>query len=208
MALRTAAGAVTAVPLESAPPGKAPWGRAVFSLLSLAEIAVLITACAPPNPARAPAPAPAYREIQREEDVYRITVHWQGAPPADVEERLLTRCAELARREGAATFFVVNADFDLTNTTFLAEGSPLTPVFRVPEAPRTPDSGEPPPRTSLTVTIKLFRPGQAPQGYRLYDVEKILRLRRTLAGASRASRREWCGRPGGSVNAGCARHPG
>jgi hypothetical protein len=114
-----------------------------------------------------------FREIQRDDDVYRIGVRWQGATPVDLAERLLLRCAEVARREGARYFFLVNADFDVTNEAYLKEGSVLTPVLRVPEEN---EAGQPPPaRTSATVTVKFFRAGNAPPGYRLYDAGKVLR---------------------------------
>jgi hypothetical protein len=131
----------------------------------------------------APKPGPVtFREIQREDDVYRVIAKWQGAPPGDLEERLLVRCAEVARQDGGSTFLVVNADFDVTNTAFLKDGSPVTPVFRVPvdraeDAPK----GKAAAPVSAMVTIKLFRPGKAPVGYRIYDVNKILRLRKAVS---------------------------
>jgi hypothetical protein len=162
------------------PPKLTP--RSLTRLALLAWFGVLLTACT-----IAPTPSPVtFREIQREDDVYRVIVRWQGAAPADLEDRLLVRCAEVAQREGGTTFFLVNADFAVTNTAFLKEGSPVTPVFRIPEelpADEMPAEGvqaQAEPGASARVTLKVFRPGKAPVGYRLYDVAKILRLRRSV----------------------------
>jgi hypothetical protein len=146
-------------------------------LAPLLPLAALLLGCSPGAADRAPGLAVTFREIQREEDVFRISLRWQGAAPADVEDRLLQRCAEVASREGARYFFLVNADFDVTNVAFLKEGAPLTPVFRVPPAE---EGTPPPPRSSATVTIKLFQAGREPAGYRLYDVEKIQRARHRI----------------------------
>jgi hypothetical protein len=134
--------------------------------------------CAPGPSPQVPAGAVAFREIQRDADVYRITLSWREDAPPDLEERLLKRCAQVALREGARYFYVVNADFDVRNEEYLKPGSRLTPVFRVP-APEPEPGGASPPRTSATVTIKLFGAGQEPEGYRLYDVERVLRQRLT-----------------------------
>jgi len=146
-------------------------------LALLTSLGFLLAACAV-----APKPSPvSFREIQREDDVYRVVARWQGAPPADLEDRLLVRCAEVVERDGGTTFFIVNADFEVTNTAFLAAGSPVTPVFRVPEEmPAEGAKDQPPGQSSAMITLKFFRGGKAPAGYRLYDVEKILRLRRTV----------------------------
>jgi hypothetical protein len=146
--------------------------------LLLPLLAAVLYGCTAGPAGRPSAAAVAFREIQREEDVYRIGMRWRGAAPADLEERMLLRCAEVARREGARYFFLVNADFDVTNEAYLKEGSVLTPVFRVPEEEEA--ARPPPPRTSATVTVKLFRAGQEPSGYRLYDAEKVLRRHVTL----------------------------
>jgi hypothetical protein len=154
-------------------------GKSRFTarLALLAVLSAAVTACAVP-----PKPGPvSFREIQREDDVYRVILRWQGAAPRDVEDQLLVRCAEVAQRDGGTRFFIANADFEVTNTAFLAEGSPANPVFRVPEEkPAEGVKDQSAGSGSAMVTIKLFRSGKAPAGYRLYDVEKILRLRRSV----------------------------
>ncbi|HEX7928710.1 MAG TPA: hypothetical protein VF678_14035 [bacterium] len=151
---------------------------ASLRMLLLATVAGALAACAV-----APKPGPVtFREIQREDDVYRVIAQWQGAAPSDLEDRLLVRCAEVVRQDGGTAFLVVNADFEVTNTTFLQDGSPTTPVFRIPAASSDDASkAQPAAPVSATVTIKLFRPGKAPAGYRLYDVGKILRQHRAVS---------------------------
>ncbi len=146
--------------------------RSIALLLAVPLLGGILLGCAGP-PASSPVSPVTFREIQRDTDVYRITLRWLGAAPADAEERLLRRCAEVALREGARYFFLVNADFDVTNVAYLKDGSVVSPVFRVPEED---EDGRPlTVHTSATVTLKLFRAGREPPGYRLYDADKVRR---------------------------------
>jgi hypothetical protein len=88
---------------------------------------------------------------------------------------MLARCAEIAGREGASTFFIMSADFDITNTAFLKVGSPTPPVMVVPHEKTQVEREDTTGLTFATVTMQIYLPGQEPPGYRLYDVAKTER---------------------------------
>ncbi|HEX7928711.1 MAG TPA: hypothetical protein VF678_14040 [bacterium] len=123
-----------------------------------------------------------------ERSMFRITSHWRGAAPADLQEQMLAKAAEVARSDGGSTYSIASADFEVTNTAYLTEGSPRTPVMLVaPDRPREkPKPGEPP-TFHAQMVIQVYRQGQAPEGARLYDVAKIERDRSPDTSASRGS---------------------
>lgn len=126
-----------------------------------------------------PKPGPvAFREVPRQENVYRVTAQWKGPWPADLQEQVLARCAEIAGREGARTFFIMSADFDITNTAYLKAGSPTPPVMVVPHEKTPAEVSDTTGLTFATVTMQIYPPGREPAGYRLYDVAKTEQAQR------------------------------
>jgi hypothetical protein len=132
-----------------------------------------LAACALPQ-SQPQKSAPRVADAPLDPGVYRVTVPWPaGAAPQDPEILLLVHSAELDRRAGAQYFFVVNATEPILNTRWLAEGSVATPTQISPAPQRDPEAA--PAGGSLSAVIRVFRSGQAPQGYPLFDVQRILR---------------------------------
>jgi hypothetical protein len=99
--------------------------------------------------------------------VYRVTVRWQGDAPDDREALLLERCARVAEAAGGRTFYVVNASERLAHPEWLVEGGVDSPTLIVPES-EIAGGG------ALSALIRVFGRERAPEGFRLYDVQRVL----------------------------------
>lgn len=147
--------------------------RGFMARLALLGLALALAACTTaPRPERA-GPLPLrVSNAALDPDVFRVTVLWpEGEPPPEREALLLERCAELTKRAGARYFFIVNASEPIAHAQWLKAGAIVAPTLVIPQ--ESPGAGG-----ILSAVIRVFRAPQAPEGYPLYDAERILRERR------------------------------